>query len=240
MCSKSNIKAMVPPIARRILSNSRRGLNISGRCVAKRQQSTHFQQQGSQRYSFRKVVDKINPYTEVLSISAGAVVVCGGILFSFANKVQQVEKEIETVKTQANAKIETVKTQANAKIETVKTQGNAEIKIVKAAAENAKKEAKDQIKIVETQANAEIKIVKAEAEIAKKEAKDQIKIVETQANAKIAKAEAQIAIVKAEAKKEVAAAERRVAEKFLMYGYAAEYARYQELDRIKKEEVEKP
>jgi hypothetical protein len=64
-------------------------------------------------------------------------------------------------------------------------------------------------------------------------------IVKQETNAQIAKVEAQIEIVKAEAKEEVAAAERRVAEKFLMYGNAAEYARYQELVRIKKEEKEK-
>jgi hypothetical protein len=77
--------------------------------------------------------------------------------------------------------------------------------------------------------------VSSNAEAAKK-----VEMVERDLEIVKTQAKAEIEIIKAEAKKEVAAAERRVAEKFLMYGYAAEYARYQELDRIKKEEVEKP
>ena len=42
-------------------------------------------------------------------------------------------------------------------------------------------------------------------------------------------------IIEKEAEKRIVEAENRVAEKFLMYGYAEEYARYQEVPKLKKE-----
>jgi hypothetical protein len=42
--------------------------------------------------------------------------------------------------------------------------------------------------------------------------------------------------VKAEAERSIVMAENRVAEKFLMHGYAEEYKRYQELTKVKRKE----
>jgi hypothetical protein len=60
------------------------------------------------------------------------------------------------------------------------------------------------------------------------ETRNKVELAKAQAKAHVDVVKAQVDVVKAQAKADVAEAENRTAQKFLLYGYAEEYHRFQE------------
>jgi hypothetical protein len=95
-------------------------------------------------------------------------------------------------------------------------------------------DSKNEIKLVEARAQKEIAVVKANAEKEIEVTKKEIAVVKANAEKEIEVTKKEIEVVEANAKKDVEAAKQEVANKFLMYGYAEEYKRFQEIAGVKK------